>query len=220
ISAAGDHLRSGTGGGYDSAHAQYPGDVRRHRGDSDGAGIRVLSGDQPTGHRAASGGSRGFGHWRGPGRHAGYRRHRIAFDRFVQVRGGPADRGLHPGALDSDAVQASRANYRAWLSTSQLFQQGADGQEELSAAGKSLLDDAHRKWRLHLFESPIVIEGYCGGTRPADQLRISSARAILVRQYLQAHFQLDSNNLGIVSMKSSPPDGMGRTTWDGICIVV
>jgi phospholipid/cholesterol/gamma-HCH transport system substrate-binding protein len=127
---------------------------------------------------------------------------------------------ISPEKYRHDAAFTNRANYRAWLSTSQLFQQGADGQEELSAAGKSLLDDTLTENGDSIFESPIVIEGYCGGTRPADQLRISRARAIMARQYLQAHFQLDSNNLGIVSMKSSPPDGMGRTTWDGICIVV
>jgi len=127
---------------------------------------------------------------------------------------------ISPEKYRHDTAFTSHANYRAWLSPSQLFQQGAEGQEELSAAGKSLLDDTLTQNGDSIFESPIVIEGYCGGTRPADQLRISRARAIVVRQYLQAHFQLDSNNLGIVSMKSSPPDGMGRATWDGICIVV
>jgi phospholipid/cholesterol/gamma-HCH transport system substrate-binding protein len=127
---------------------------------------------------------------------------------------------ISPEKYRHDSAFTSSANHRAWLSTAQLFQAGEHGQEELSAAGKALLDDTLTENGDSIFESPIVIEGYCGGTRPADQLRISRARAILVRQYLQAHFQLDSNNLGIVSMKSSPPDGMGRATWDGICIVV
>ena len=69
-------------------------------------------------------------------------------------------------------------------------------------------------------ESPIVVEGYWGGGRPADQFLRSRSRAILVRQYLQSRFQLDSGNLGIVPMKNSPPNGMNHTTWDGICIVV
>jgi hypothetical protein len=43
---------------------------------------------------------------------------------------------------------------------------------------------------------------------------------MLVRQYLQSHFQLDSSNIGIVAMKNLPPNATGRATWDGICIVV
>src|SRR6185369_5595108 len=36
---------------------------------------------------------------------------------------------------------SSAANFRAWLPASELFQAGPDGQEELSAAGKTLLND-------------------------------------------------------------------------------
>ncbi len=84
----------------------------------------------------------------------------------------------------------------------------------------ALLNGALAEYGDSVVESPIVIEGYWRGGRPADQLWRSRSRAILVRQYLQTHFQLDSSNLGIVPMKSSPPNGMGHTTWDGICIVV
>jgi len=31
---------------------------------------------------------------------------------------------------------------------------------------------------------------------------------------------LESGNLGIVALKNSPPNGLGRTAWDRICIVV
>jgi len=127
---------------------------------------------------------------------------------------------ISPEQYRRDAVFASRANYRAWLSASELFLDGSNGQEELSTAGKALLDGALTDNGDSIFESPIVIEGYCSGTRPADQLRLSRIRAILVRQYLQSHFQLDSSNLGVVAMKNSPPSGTERNTWDGICIVV
>jgi phospholipid/cholesterol/gamma-HCH transport system substrate-binding protein len=126
---------------------------------------------------------------------------------------------ISPEQYRGDSAFTSSANYRAWLPASELFQAGPDGQEELSAAGKVLLNGALTEYGDAVVESPIVVEGYCGG-RPADQLRLSRGRAILVRQYLQSHFQLDSSNVGIVAMKSSPPNGMGRSTWDGICIVV
>ena len=97
---------------------------------------------------------------------------------------------------------------------------GANGEEELSALGKARLDGALTENGDAIFESPIVIEGYCNGVGPADQLRLSRSRAILVRQYLQSRFQLDATNLGIVAMKNSPPSGIDRKNWDGICIVV
>ena len=68
-------------------------------------------------------------------------------------------------------------------------------------------------------ESPVVIEGYSNGGVSAAQLRFSRSRAMLVKQYLEARFQLDPRNMGAVALKSSPPYETGHTTWDGICIV-
>jgi phospholipid/cholesterol/gamma-HCH transport system substrate-binding protein len=126
---------------------------------------------------------------------------------------------ISPEQYRRDPAFTSGANYRVWLSGSELFQAGPNGQEELSAPGRELLNSALTEYGDSIVESPIVVEGYCSG-RAADQLRLSRGRAILVRQYLQTRFQLDSSNLGIVAMKSSPPYRTGRATWDGICIVL
>ena len=119
-----------------------------------------------------------------------------------------------------DSAFTSPANYRAWLSVAELFQADSKGQEELSAQGRSLLDSVLTQNGDSVFESPIVVEGYCNGTRPADQLRLSRIRAMLVRQYLQNHFQLDASNIGTVPMRNAPPTATGRVTWDGVCIVL
>jgi len=50
--------------------------------------------------------------------------------------------------------------------------------------------------------------------------RLSRSRAMAVRQYLQMHFQLDTEDLGVVPLKNMPPAGMKHTSWDGICIVL
>ena len=147
-------------------------------------------------------------------------KHNFLVRGFFRNRGYYNINRISPEQYRRDAAFTSRANYRAWLSASELFQAGSNGQEELSAGGKALLDGTLTENGDSMFESPIVIEGYCNGTGPADQLRLSRIRAILVRQYLQSHFQLDSSNLGIVAMKNSPPSGVERNTWDGICIVV
>jgi phospholipid/cholesterol/gamma-HCH transport system substrate-binding protein len=146
-------------------------------------------------------------------------KHNFLLKGFFRRRGYYNLDRISPEQYRRDAAFTSQANYRAWLRAADLFQDGSNGQEELSAAGKALLDGALTESSDTFFESPIVIEGYCNA-RPVDQLRVSHSRAILVRQYLQGHFQLDSNNLGIVSLKTSPPNGAERTAWDGVCVVV
>ena len=70
------------------------------------------------------------------------------------------------------------------------------------------------------YKDPIVIEGYWDGGVPADQLRLSRTRAMIVRQYLQDHYQLDPRYIGVVSLKNAPPKGVEHAKWDGVCIVV
>jgi hypothetical protein len=86
--------------------------------------------------------------------------------------------------------------------------------------GKLLLNSALTQYDEFSVGVPIVIEGYWSGDSVADQIAFSRSRAILVRQYLQNHFHITPGNLGVVSMKSLPPVGVGHPTWDGICIVI
>ena len=147
-------------------------------------------------------------------------KHNFLLRGFFRSRGYYNLDRISPEQYRKDTAFTSRTNKRAWLAASDLFQQGPDGLEELSKAGKALLDSSLTQDGDSVFQSPIVVEGYCGGTRSADQVRLSRTRAILVRQYLQSRFQIDSNNIGIVPMRTSPPNGTGHATWDGICIVV
>jgi phospholipid/cholesterol/gamma-HCH transport system substrate-binding protein len=126
---------------------------------------------------------------------------------------------ISPSDYRKDRAFTDPKNHRVWLSASELFQSGPNG-EELSAKGIALLNAAFTENGDPMVESPIVIEGYGNGDSPADQLRRSRSRAMLVRKYLEARFQLDPRNVGIVPLKNSPPKRTERTTWDGICIVV
>jgi hypothetical protein len=126
---------------------------------------------------------------------------------------------ISPDQYRKDRAFTDPQNHRVWLSGPELFQSGSNG-EELSAKGIALLNAALTENGDPIVESPVVIEGYWNGDAPADQLRRSRSRAMLVREYLQARFQLDPRNVGIVPLKNAPPKGMQRATWDGICIVV
>jgi len=126
---------------------------------------------------------------------------------------------ISPEEYRREKAFSDSKNRRVWLSGSALFQKGQNG-EELSAAGKALLNAALTANGDPMIAGPIVIEGYWDGDVPAEQLRFSRSRAALVRQYLQTSFQLDPRDLGIVPLKNLPPKGVQHTAWDGICLVV
>lgn len=119
-----------------------------------------------------------------------------------------------------DRVFVSPDNYRAWLSSTELFLRDSNGKEQLSAQGRHSLDSAIIQNGESVVDRAIVIEGYSNSVDQADQLSSSRIRAILVRQYLQSHFQLSAGDLGVVSMKNAPPEGLGHSPWDGVCVVV
>jgi phospholipid/cholesterol/gamma-HCH transport system substrate-binding protein len=141
------------------------------------------------------------------------------------TRGFFKDRGYYtladipPDTYRQDRIFTSRANQRVWLSGSDLFQRTSNGAEELSTSGKDVLDATFAEYGDAILEKPVVVEGYSSGAA-RDQLRLSRSRAFAVRQYLQTRVQIDIKNLGIVPLKAKPPAGVGRTTWDGICLVV
>jgi phospholipid/cholesterol/gamma-HCH transport system substrate-binding protein len=128
--------------------------------------------------------------------------------------------GISADKYRQDRLFTNQANYRAWLPGAELFQQNSNGEEVLSAHGKTLLANALAQYGESVVGRPIVIEGYSDVDGPANQLALSRGRAVAARQYLVNHFQLSSSNLGAVPLMNLPPSGFGRPTWDGICIVV
>jgi phospholipid/cholesterol/gamma-HCH transport system substrate-binding protein len=146
-------------------------------------------------------------------------KHNFFLRGFFHRRGYYNLANLPPDTYRKDHVFSNPANARAWLPATELFRKDGSSSEVLSASGKQLLNAAIVEYGDSVLNHPIVIEGYSDGADPADQLSSSRNRAILVREYLQRQFQLDQNKLGIVSMRNSPPAGVGHSHWDGICVV-
>lgn len=149
-----------------------------------------------------------------------------AFKHNLLVRGFFRNRGyynlsdLPADKYRTDKTFTNPANHRAWLSADELFLTRKDGTEGLSQPGKLLLDATVTQLGGSALAGPIVIEGYSESNDPAGQFAFAHSRAILVSQYLQDHFQMEQRDLGVVSMKNLPPAGVGRPTWDGVCIVM
>jgi len=139
---------------------------------------------------------------------------------FFKNRGYYSLADLAPDEYRQDRTLARRTQRRVWLSGSELFQQSPHGDVELSPHGVALLNQTFTEHADSFAESPVVVEGYSNGAVSADRFQLSRRRALMVRQYLQTHFQLDLKNLGAVPMKNAPPSATGRATWDGICLVL
>jgi phospholipid/cholesterol/gamma-HCH transport system substrate-binding protein len=149
-------------------------------------------------------------------------KHNFFLRGYFNHRGYYSLANLSPDKYRKDRLFTNPENKRAWLSAKELFIKEGNS-EVLSSEGKKQLDAAIYKFGESVFDRPIMIEGYSNGADlandPTDALSSSRRRAILVRIYLQNRFQLYTTNLGIVAMKTSPPNGLGYSEWDGICLV-
>lgn len=147
-------------------------------------------------------------------------KHNFILRGFFKRRGYYNLTHIAPDKYRTDSLVTSPSTSRSWLSAEQLFVRESSGLEQLTPAGKTLLNSTLAQYGDSIIASPIIVEGYWGGNDPADQLVRSRSRAILVRRYLQYHFQLDPGHLGAVPLKNLPPSGVGHSNWDGVCIVV
>jgi phospholipid/cholesterol/gamma-HCH transport system substrate-binding protein len=146
-------------------------------------------------------------------------KHNFLLRGFFHHRGYYNLADIPPGTYRKDHVFSNPTNEREWLPATELFTKDRGNSETLSAHGKQLLNSAIAHHGDSLPNDPIVVEGYSDSADPANQLASSRNRAILVREYLQRHFQIERSDLGIVSMRNSPPNGVGHSHWDGICMV-
>jgi len=147
-------------------------------------------------------------------------KHNFFFRGFFHGRGYFNLSNLTPDKYRKDRLFTNPADPRAWLPAEQIFEKDHAGAERLTAQGRSLLDNFMASHGDTAASSPIVVEGYWSGPDAGEQLARSRARAILVRSYLQNHFQLDASHLGIVALRDSPPVGVDHPTWDGVCVVI
>jgi phospholipid/cholesterol/gamma-HCH transport system substrate-binding protein len=109
---------------------------------------------------------------------------------------------------------------RTWLDAANLFATGSNGTVQLDETGRHAIDSAVAPVVDSLLDHLVIVEGYSGAGTPDQQFVTSRRRADLVREYLEAHFHLMHNEVGIVSLRDKPPQGAGRDTWNGVAIVL
>jgi phospholipid/cholesterol/gamma-HCH transport system substrate-binding protein len=147
-------------------------------------------------------------------------KHNLFFKGFFKRRGYYSFSSLSPRDYRRTKLFASPNNPRVWLRADSLFQRVANGSEELSRDGKSVIDATVVTFGDSIFTRPIVIEGYSDAAAPADALSFSYARAQIVRNYLEARYPFEANNVGVMPLSAAPPMGLGHAHWSGVSILV
>lgn len=147
-------------------------------------------------------------------------KHNFLLRGFFRKRGYYTLTALSPDMYRKDSVFATQNTDRAFLSADQLFRPHSYGVEELTSQGKSALNVALGNYGQRIFQGPVVVEGYSDCEIVSDRLAVSRSRAILVRNYLQSHFHLDTGKLGAVALESRPPDPSPHARWNGVAIAL
>ena len=121
------------------------------------------------------------------------------------------------GALEGK----DRTALRVWVDAGGLFAPAPDGSEQLTANGRRRLDTAMAGLSRYPLDSPLVVEGYADGVEGGDAYLVSTARAILVREYLLSRFRRKATLTGVMPMGSeaaASPSGNGR--WSGVALAM
>jgi len=147
-------------------------------------------------------------------------KHNFLLRGFFRSRGYYNLANMSPDLYRKDRFFAEQSTDRAWLPADQLFHRNSDGEEALTSQGRSALNAELARYGERILTSPVIVEGYSNGDEVNDRLAASRHRAILVRNYLQGRFQLDTSRVGTVALENRPPDGSSHTSWDGVVIVL
>jgi phospholipid/cholesterol/gamma-HCH transport system substrate-binding protein len=147
-------------------------------------------------------------------------KHNFLLRGFFKKRGYYNLTNLAPDRYRNERLFVAHENERVWLAADELFQRDGSGAESLSPAGASLLERVFSRYGAKVLESAIVIEGYSDAPEVATRLVSSQNRSVIVRNRLRNTFQLDPETIGSVALENAPPKNAGRTTWNGVAIVI
>lgn len=146
-------------------------------------------------------------------------KHGFLFRGYFKKRGYYSLAQLTPEEYRRDKVFVDPKNARAWFEAAELFESQPGG-EALSQPGRARIDSAIAEMGERVLSRAIVIEGYALSEGSGGDVALSRHRASLVRNYLHARFQVQSQNIGTVPLQGVPPPATHKNSWSGICIVV
>jgi phospholipid/cholesterol/gamma-HCH transport system substrate-binding protein len=120
----------------------------------------------------------------------------------------------------ADSKFVKHPKQRIWLAADGLFAPASDGAQKLTSNAGIVLDSAMSRIVPYLPNNPIVIEGYAEAGSAAQRFLEAQQRAEEVRQYLDSHFHLNPDLVGIIPLGDKPPHGVEMDSWNGICLAL
>lgn len=147
-------------------------------------------------------------------------KHNFLFRGFFNKRGFYDLDQLTPTEYERACAKQKDAGTRKWLQASNLVVSDATGQEQLTEAGRRQIDNEIAPVVDVLADNLIVVEGYSAAGEPDQQFVVARRRADLVRRYLERRYHIRHSNLGIMPLRSKPPENAGRDSWDGAAIML
>lgn len=146
-------------------------------------------------------------------------KHNLLLRGFFRRRGYYSLMGISPAVYRKDSAFTSAKDQRSWLSARRLFDHDEDGLVELTAEGRSLVDQTLTQYG-SIESTPLMVEGYDDADSLAERIDISRQRALAVRTYIIDRYRLDAVDVGAIGLGNLPPRGGERAAGDGICIVL
>ena len=147
-------------------------------------------------------------------------KHEFFFRGFFKKRGFYNLEQLSPADYLKACQRQSACGSRAWLDAANLFTADGNGGVQLIESGRHAIDGAVAPVVDSMLDHLVIVEGYSSAGTPDQQFVTSRRRADLVREHLEAHFQLIHSDVGIVPLRNNPPHCAGRDQWNGVAIVV
>jgi phospholipid/cholesterol/gamma-HCH transport system substrate-binding protein len=109
---------------------------------------------------------------------------------------------------------------REWVETAGLFTVKANGSEEISEAGRANIDRTMDDFQRFTEGIALMVEGYSANGTQNERFIRSRDRSMLVREYLERKFALNSGYVGVMAMGSVQSHTMPLTSEDGIALVL
>ncbi len=147
-------------------------------------------------------------------------KHEFFFRGFFKKRGFYDLEQLSPADYLKACQRQNACGSRTWLDAANLFAAGGNGTVQLVESGRHAIDGAVAPVVDSLPNHLVIVEGYSSAGTPDQQFVTSRRRANLVREYLEAHFHLLHDDVGIVPLRDKPPQCAGRVAWNGVAIVL
>jgi phospholipid/cholesterol/gamma-HCH transport system substrate-binding protein len=147
-------------------------------------------------------------------------KHEFFFRGFFKKRGFYDLEELSPADYLKACQRQNACGSRTWLDAANVFVSGSNGTAQLDETGRHAIDGAVAPEVDSLPDHLVIVEGYSSRGTPDQQFVTSRRRANLVREYLEAHFHLRHDDVGIVPLRDKPPHCAGRDSWNGVAIVL